>query len=249
MLRMKIASILAAFAVGITAISGCSGLSVKAGLASASSASVSQSETTVAATSAVAKETNKTEETSESSSSGKITPDTVKNKRSSLKINEYTCAIGTTYLGESENQAAMEVVLAEMGVDESLLKDPARLLDFGGSDLWMLCISDDVNILKVTVGEDENGKELFKAEKGNIPDYLFIRCFSSGEMSSCTVYAEGEVSGYTIYYPVMIGGQIVIPNGGGVLNQSEGYETYIDVDDPGETDNSDSTDNTEEEEP
>ena len=247
MFRMKILAVIAAFAVGMTAVSGCSGLSVSAGLTSASSTTASQSETTAAATSATSRETVKTEETTESSAAAAVSADTVKAKRAALKTAEYTCAFGTTYLGESENQAAMEVVLAELGVDESLLKDPSRLLDFGGSDIWMLCFSDDVKLLKVTVGEDENGKELFKAEKGDIPDYLFIRCFSSGEMASCTVYAEGEVSGITVYYPVMIGGQIVIPNGGGVLNQSEGYETYIDV--PGEAEDNENNENKEEEEP
>ena len=249
MFRMKILAVIAAFAVGMTAVSGCSGSSVRAGLTSITSTTASQSETTTSVTSAASRQTDKTEETAETSASAAVTEDTVKTKRAALKTAEYTCAFGTTYLGEIENQAAMEVVLAELGVDESLLKDPSRLLDFGGSDIWMLCFSDDVKSLKVTVGEDENGngKELFKAEKGSIPDYLFIRCFSSGEMASCTVYAEGEVSGITVYYPVMIGGQIVIPNGGGVLNQSEGYETYIDV--PGETDDTDNTDNKEEEEP
>ena len=247
MFRMKILAVIAAFAVGMTAVSGCSGLSVSAGLTSASSTTASQSETTAAATSATSRETVKTEETTESSAAAAVSADTVKAKRAALKTAEYTCALGTTYLGESENQAAMEVVLAELGVDESLLKDPSRLLDFGGSDIWMLCFSDDVKLLKVTVGEDENGKELFKAEKGDIPDYLFIRCFSSGEMASCTVYAEGDVSGITVYYPVMIGGQIVIPNGGGVLNQSEGYETYIDV--PGEAEDNENNENKEEEEP
>lgn len=218
-----------AAAVGTAAVSGCSGLSAKAAVTSASTTFASQSETTAASASETSGETKQSAETSESKTVVKISKDTVSKKRTELMKGEYICGIGTSYLGESENQAAMEVVLAEMGVDEELLKDTSRFIDCGGSDLWLLCISDDVVSFKITVGEDEDGKELFKAEKGNIPDYIFIRCFASGEMSSCTVTAEGKESGHLVYYPIMIGEQIPIPNGGGVLNQSEGYETYIDV--------------------
>jgi hypothetical protein len=55
---------------------------------------------------------------------------------------------------------------------------------------------------------------------------------------------EGEKTGETTYFPIMIGDQIVVPNGGTVINQSEGYETYIDV--PNEAADSEET---EEEEP
>ena len=236
---------MAAVSVGMTAICGCAGVKAASGLTAAASTKPSVSETTAAAvTSKATSETKQTEGTAESNSGVKYSAETVKSKKAALKGGEYDYACGITYLGESENQATMDVVLAELGVSEELLKDSSRFIDCGGSDIWMLCISDDINSLKVTLGEDEDGKELYKAEKGSIPDYIFIRCFSSGEMASCTVKMEGAKTGETTYFPIMIGDEIVIPNGGTVLNQSEGYDTYIDV--PGETDNSEGT---EEEEP
>ena len=246
MLKTKISGILMSVAVGVTALSGCAGLPVNAGLTSASSSAVltSESETTAAVTSEATGETKQTVEPSENEATEPITKETIKAKIAALKTGEHTFALGVTYLGESENQAVMEVVLAEMGVDEELLKDTSRFIDCSGSDLWLICISDDVNALKVTVGEDENGNELYKAEKGKIPDYIFVRCFSSGEMSSCTVCAEGKVTGNTAYFPIMIAEQIVVPNGGTVVNQTKGYETYIDV--PGEPDDSNEPENTDE---
>ena len=45
-------------------------------------------------------------------------------------------AIGTTYLGESENAAALEVVLAQMGVSEDLIgSDSTHIIDCGGTDI------------------------------------------------------------------------------------------------------------------
>lgn len=240
MFRLKILAVAAAFSVGMTAFCGCTGIKVPSGLTAAASTNPSVSETTTtAAISASSKATKQSEETSESSSGVKYSADTIKAKRAALKGGEYDYACGITYLGESENQAAMEVVLTELGVSEDLLKDSTRFIDCGGSDLWLICISDDIDNLKITMGEDENGKELYKAAKGSIPEYIFIRCFSSGEMASCTVFMEGEKTGDTTYFPIMIGEQIVIPNGGTVINQSEGYETYIDV--PGEAAESEET--------
>ncbi len=245
MFKLRLIALIAAFSAGMSAFCGCTGIQVPAGLSAAASTNASVSETTTtAATSAAKSEAKQTEETTAGAAAVKIGADTVKTKRAALKGGEYDYACGITYLGESENQAAMEVVLAELGVSEELLKDSPRFIDCGGSDLWLICISDDIDNLKVTMGEDENGKELYKASKGSIPEYIFIRCFSSGEMASCTVFMEGEKTGETTYFPIMIGDQIVVPNGGTVINQSEGYETYIDV--PNEAADSEET---EEEEP
>lgn len=246
MFRLRFIAIIAAFSAGMSAFCGCTGIQVPAGLSAAASTNATVSETTTAAsTSSVSRETKQTEETTAGAAEVKIGADTIKTKRAALKGGEYDYACGITYLGESENQAAMEVVLTELGVSEDLLKDQTRFIDCGGSDLWLICISDDIDTLKVTMGEDENGKELYMAAKGSIPEYIFIRCFSSGEMASCTVFMEGEKTGETTYFPIMIGDQIVVPNGGTVINQSEGYETYIDVPNEAAAD----SEETEEEEP
>lgn len=248
-LKIKAFAALIAITVSSAALSGCTGLPISAAasgsmtqmtsapVTEASETSAEQSETGTEGTSASSPETKATE----SRSSATFTAETVKTKTAALKSGQGTVAIGTTYFGESENEAALEVVLAQLGVDEELLKDTGRLIDCGGTDIWFLCFSDDITSVKVLLGDDENGKEMYSASN---PGYIFIRGFSSGEVPPCTVLTEGRETGKTTYYPYLIGGDIVIPGSGTVLNQSDGYNSYVDV--PEETDDNNET---EEEEP
>ena len=238
---IKLTAAIAVLSVGAAVLSGCSGFQVPSGLTAAATTSASQTETTSESTAAAPTKTSGagTSET-EKKSEATFTSETINEKKKALAGTEY--AAGTTYLGESGNQAALEVVLAELGVDEKVIaSDTTRLIDCGGTDIWFICFSDDVTSVKVVLGDEEDGKELYKAEN---PGYIFIRCFSSGEIPSCTVIITGLKTGYTTYFPYLIGGDIVLPNGGTVMNQTEGMDSYIDV--PDETNNSDET---EEEEP
>lgn len=247
--KIKAFAALTAMMVSTASLSGCTGLPIPAGTYDAgtqvtAATTIESSETTAvqstadtAATSASSSENKPTE----SRSSAVFSAETVKAKTTALKNEQSAVAIGTTYFGECENEAVLEVVLAELGVDEELLKDTSRLIDCGGTDIWFLCFSDDVTSVKVLLGDDENGKEMYSAAN---PGYIFIRGFSSGEVPPCTVLTEGKETGKTTYYPYLIGGDIVIPGSGTVLNQSDGYNSYVDV--PEETDESNDT---EEEEP
>ena len=237
----KILSAVAGLSIGAAVLSGCSGFQVPEGLTAAATTSVSQTETTAESTAAASSKPSATDASEQQKQTeASFTADTVNAKIKSLEGTAY--AAGTTYLGESENQAALEVVLTELGVDEKVYAaDPSRLIDCGGSDIWFICFSDDVTSVKVVLGDEEDGKELYKAEN---PGYIFIRCYSSGEVPSCTVIISGRKTGYTVFFPYIIGGDIVLPNGGTVMNQTEGMDSYIDI--PDETDNSDET---EEEEP
>ena len=238
---IKLTAAIAALSVGAAVFSGCSGFQVPSGLTAAASTTSSQTETTVESTTAAPTKTSgaATSET-EKKTEATFTSETVNEKKKALAGTEY--AAGTTYLGESGNQAALEVVLAELGVDEKVTaSDTTRLIDCGGTDIWFICFSDDVTSVKVVLGDEEDGKELYKAEN---PGYIFIRCFSSGEIPSCTVIINGQKTGHTTYFPYLIGGDIVLPNGGTVMNQTEGMDSYIDI--PVETNSSDET---EEEEP
>lgn len=239
--HLKLTAALTALAVGAAVLPGCSGLQVPSGLSAAATTSASQTETTVTSTSAAPSKASETAASAtEKQTESTFTTDTVNAKRKALEGNGY--AAGTTYLGESQNQAALEVVLTELGVDEKVTgSDASRLIDCGGTDVWFICFSDDVTSVKVVLGDEEDGKELYKADN---PGYIFIRCFSTGEVPSCTVIISGQKTGYTAYYPYIIGGDIVLPNGGTVMNQTEGMDSFIDI--PDETGNSEET---EEEEP
>lgn len=233
-----------ALTVSTAALSGCTGLPIPAGTSGtgtqaasapatvASETTVEQSAADTAGTTASSSETKATS----GKSSATFTAETIKTKTAALKGGKAAVAIGTTYFGESENEAAMEVVLAQLGVDEELLKDTGRLIDCGGTDIWFLCFSNDVTSVKVFMGDNEDGKEVYSASN---PGYVFIRGFSSGEVPPCTVLTEGKATGITIYFPFLIGGDIVIPGSGTVLNQSDGYNSYIDV--PEETDTTNET--------
>jgi len=231
----------AALSLGTAFISGCSALQAPSGLSAAASTSAKQTETTAVTTSEESTKATQTKvEETEKQSEASFTMDTVNEKKKDIEGTAY--AAGTTYLGESQNRAALEVVLAEFGVDEKVIgSDESRLIDCGGTDVWFICFNSDVTSVKVVLGDEEDGKELYKADN---PGYIFIRCYSMGEVPSCTVIVSGQKTGYTTYYPYLIGGDIVLPNGGTVMNQTEGVNSFIDV--PEETNNSDET---EEEEP
>ena len=231
--------LIAAFAVlSVSAafISGCSGMQVPSGLSAAASTSAKQSETTSeTSVSESSKATQAKTEATEKTVDTTFTQETVNEKKKDIEGTAY--AAGTTYLGESQNRAALEVVLAEFGVDEKVIgSDETHLIDCGGTDIWFICFSSDVTSVKVVLGDEEDGKELYKADN---PGYIFIRCYSMGEVPSCTVIITGQKTGYTTYYPYLIGGDIVLPNGGTVMNQTEGVGSFIDV--PDETNNSDET--------
>ena len=240
-LKLRSTAALAAFAVGMTVISGCSGIKTPSGLTAKAVASSSAYETTTAATAESTGETTQSKQsTEETKTDATFTKDTFNAKKAELIKSGN--AVGVTYLGESENAATLEVVLSQMGVSEDLTgADASRLIDCGGTDIWFLCFSDDVTSVRIILGDEEDGPELLKTEN---PGYVFIRCVGSGEVPACTVITEGKNTGYTIYYPFMIGGQILLPNGGGVLNQSEGIESFID-----EYDGTDNSETTEEEMP
>lgn len=236
----KATAALTVLALGASVITGCSGVQVPSGLtAAASNPTTTVTETTAVSSAASSKETGTGNAETAKAPEVTFTADTVAAKKKALEGNAY--AAGTTYLGESENQAALEVVLAELGVAENVYNaDPSRLIDCGGTDIWFLCFSDDVTSVRVVLGDEEDGKELYKADN---PGYIFIRCYSTGEIPSCTVLITAKQS-YTNYFPFLIGGDIVLPNGGTVMNQTEGMNSFIDI--PEETNNSDET---EEEEP
>ena len=226
MFKVKMTAALAAFAVGMTVFSGCSNFQTPSGLtAMAASTSEKQETTATSATAASKAETSQTKSTfEEQKTEATFTKDTFNAKKA--EVNKTANSIGTTYLGESENAAAFEVVLAQMGVSEDLTEsDPARLIDCGGTDIWFLCFGDNVTNVTVILGDEEGGPELYKAEN---PGYIFIRCVGSGEVPACTVKVTTNGSDPITYYPFMIGGQILLPNKGGVLNQSEGIESFID---------------------
>lgn len=238
--KVSILAFMAAFAV-IAPFSGCKAGQVPSGLTAKALPSVSSSQTVTENSSAV---TSEKEETAVSSVQKRtdvtFNADTYKEKKKAIKGDTY--AIGTTYLGESQNEAALEVVLAELGVDEEFLKaNPDRFVDCGGSDIWFLCFNDDVTSVSVVLGDEDDGKELFKSDN---PGFIFIRCVSSGEIPACTVIVDGAKTGHTDYYPFMVGDQILLPNGGTVLNQSDGIDSYID-----EFDGTENSEKTEEEEP
>lgn len=242
-LKIRIMASAALFAVCMAALSGCSGISVPSGLTAAVSTKASESASAPEETTSQAP--TKAAETSESaveskSSAAKFTSDTVKAKLSALKASGKSA--GTMFLGDSENEAVLDVVLAELGVDEELLKDNAeRLVDCGGNDLWFLCFNDDVTNVTVYTGDDDKGQVLFTGEN---PGFIFIRCFSTGEVPSCNVRFTSTKTGNTTYYPFIVGDEIMLPNKNNVANMSEGIDSFIDV--PEETDNTDNTDNTEE---
>ena len=237
MFRFKERLVAAVTAASVIAVfSGCSGMKVPSGLTAYASSPSERTEAASESTQASTDVTTVSNETKASSESRKtettFTMDSYKAKRAAVNGTEY--AIGTTYLGESENEAALEVVLAQMGISEELIgTDGKHLIDCGGNDIWFLCFSEDVTSVSVVLGDEEDGQELFKSDN---PGYVFIRCVASGEVPACTVKVTGTKTGYTAYYPFMIGDKILLPNGGTVLNQSEGIDTFIDVDD--NTDNS-----------
>ena len=240
-LKINMMAATALFAVCMTAFSGCSGIKAPSGLTAAASPSVSQTEKTKETTASEKQETSQTK-ASETAPKADVTftMETFNAKKAAVNGTGY--AIGTTYLGESTNEAALEVVLPEMGIDEELLKsDTTNLIDCGGTDIWFLCFNEDVTSVSVVMGDEEDGEEIYKSDN---PGYIFIRCVSAGEVPACTVKVNGTKTGYTAYYPFMIAGQILLPNGGTVLNQSEGYESFID-----EIDDTDNSEGTEEEEP
>lgn len=238
--KISLLALMASFAA-ISQFSGCSAGKVASGLTAKASPSVSETQTAATASSAVTSETDETASTSvQKQAEVTFTADTYKGKKAAIKGDTY--AIGTTYLGESQNEAALEVVLAELGVDEEFLKaNPDRLVDCGGTDIWFLCFNDDVTRVSVIMGDEDDGNEIFKSEN---PGFIFIRCVSSGEIPACTVTVDGAKTGHTVYYPFMVGDQILLPNGGTVLNQSEGIDSYID-----EYDGTNNTEETEEEAP
>ena len=226
-LKVKTIAAIAAFAVSIASMCGCAQIQTSGISATSSSTAATQNET---ASESSTKATSQTslEETDTTSGQKEITftRDICNAKLKALEGTSY--AIGTTYLGELENEAALEVVLAQMGVDEELFRaNPERVIDCGGTEIWFLCFNSDVTKVSVVMGDDENGQELYKL--GN-PDYIFIRCVSSGEIPACTVVVDGPKTGHTAYYPYMIEEQILLPNGGTVLNQTEGIEGYVDID-------------------
>lgn len=239
--KLKMTAVLAALAVSMTSAAGCSQLGTTSGLTAKVASSSEAGETTASSAISESKaETSQTKQTSEEKTDATFTKETFNAKKAEL--GKTPNAIGTTYLGESENAAALEVVLAQMGVSEDLIgSDSTHIIDCGGTDIWFLCFSDDVTGVRVILGDELDGPELFKGEN---PGYLFIRCVGSGEVPACTVETTGTNSGVTIYYPFMIGDQILLPNGGGVLNQSEGIESFTD-----EYDGTDNSENTEEEMP
>lgn len=238
--KAKTLVLTAAFAV-TAAFSGCKAGNIPSGLTANAKPSSASSQTTADVTSATISETQQTKSTSgDNRPSVDFNAETYKTKKEAIKGDTY--AIGTTYLGESQNEAALEVVLVEMGVDESFLKEnPDRLVDCGGTDIWFLCFNEDVTGVTVVVGDEDDGKPIFKA--GN-PGFIFIRCESSGEVPACTVIVDGAKTGHTEYFPFMVADQILLPNGGTVMNQSEGIETFID-----DVDDSNTSEGTEEEEP
>lgn len=229
-LKVKTIAVFAAFAVSMAAMCGCAQIQTSGISATSSSVAPTQSESSSENTTKATSEASQ-EQTDATSGQKEITftRDICNTKLKALEGTSY--AIGTTYLGELENEAALEVVLAQMGVDEELFRsNPERVIDCGGTEIWFLCFNSDVTKVSIVMGDDENGQELYKL--GN-PDYIFIRCVSSGEIPACTVVVDGPKTGHTAYYPYMIEEQILLPNGGTVLNQTEGIEGYID---DGETD-------------
>ena len=237
MIKAKITAALAAFAVSMTVFSGCSNFQTPSGLTAMAASSTAQQTTTTSEASERKAETSQTKSTfEEQKTEATFTADTYNAKKA--EVNKTSNSIGTTYLGESENAAAFEVVLAQMGVSEDLTEsDPARLIDCGGTDIWFLCFGDNVTNVTVVLGDEADGPELYKADN---PGYIFIRCVGSGEVPACTVKVTTTGTDPITYYPFMIGGQILLPNKGGVLNQSEGIESFIDEYDG--TDNSETTD-------
>lgn len=227
---------LTVLALGASVLTGCSGVQIPSGLsAAASNPTTTAVETTAAVMPSSAKASgNSTSETAKTSDST-FTADTVTAKKKALEGTSYSA--GTTYLAESENQAALEVVLSELGVAENVYNaDASRLVDCGGTDIWFICFGDDVTSVRVVLGDEEDGKELYKADN---PGYIFIRCFSTGEIPSCTVLITSQKTGETKYHPFLIGGDIVLPGNNAVMNQSEDMNSFIDV--PEETNNSDET--------
>jgi hypothetical protein len=222
--KTKTLALTAAFAV-VTAFSGCKAGRIPSGLTANATPSSSAAQTTAEASSAASPETQQTKASSEDSKLEEtFNADSYNKKREAIKGNTY--AIGTTYLGESQNEAALEVVLAEMGVDEGFLKsNPGGLVDCGGTDIWFLCFNEEVTSVTVVMGDEDDGKEIFKSAN---PGFIFIRCVSAGEVPACTVIVDGPKTGHTAYYPFMVADQILLPNGGTVLNQSEGIDSYID---------------------
>ena len=237
MSKIKITAALAAFAVSMTVFSGCSNFQTPSGLTAMAASTTAQQTTTSSETTKSKSETSQTKSTfEEQKTEATFTRDTYNAKKA--EVNKTANSIGTTYLGESENAAAFEVVLAQMGVSEDLTEsDPNLLIDCGGTDIWFLCFGDNVTNVTVLLGDEADGKELFMS--GN-PGYLFIRCVGSGEVPACTVKVTTNGSDPITYYPFMIGGEILLPNKGGVLNQSEGIDSFIDEYDG--TDNGETTD-------
>ena len=239
-LRIKTLAAMAALAVSMSAVSGCAAVQASGISATSSSVATKQETVTETTASAAPKVTSETTETEAGKTEISFTKETFNSKKKAVEGTDY--ALGTTYLGELDNDAAMEVVLAQMGVDEDIFKsNPEKLIDCGGNEIWFLCFNSDVTSVKVVMGDEEDGQELYKAEN---PGYLFIRCVSSGEIPACTVIVDGPKTGHTAYYPYMIEDQILLPNGGTVLNQSEGIEGYTD-----DNNNTDNSEETEEEEP
>jgi len=238
--KIKTIAAFAALTVGMTGLAGCNAVHASGISAVPSSAATSQ-ETTVESTSqATAKASQSQTEATQSQAENSFNMDVVNAKKKAVEGTAY--ALGTTYLGELANDAAMEVVLAQMGVDEALFKsNPEKLIDCGGTEIWFLVFNSDVTSVRVVMGDEEDGQELYKAEN---PGYIFIRCVSSGEIPACTVIVDGPKTGHTAYYPYMIEDQILLPNGGTVLNQSEGIEGYTD-----DNNNTNNSEETEEEEP
>ena len=233
-LKVQTIAVIAAFAVCIAAVYGCAQIQTS-GISATSSSATTQGVTAAESTSKASSQSSQ-DQTDATSGNQQVTftREICDAKIKALEGTPY--AIGTTYLGELENDAALEVVLVQMGVDEELFKsNPERVIDCGGNEIWFLCFNSDVTKVSVVMGDDENGQELYKL--GN-PDYVFIRCVSSGEIPACTVVVDGPKTGHTAYYPFMIADQILLPNGGTVLNQTEGMEGYIDTDD---TDKSEET--------
>ena len=239
-LRIKTLAAMAALTVSMASVSGCMAVQASGISATSSSAATKQETVTETTASAAPKATSATTETEAGQNEITFTIETINAKKKALEGSNY--AAGTTYIGESQNQAAMEVVLAELGVDESVINSATtRMIDCGGTDIWFICFSDDVTSVEVVLGDEIGGKELYKADN---PGYIFIRCFSTGEIPPCTVLITGRTTGQTAYFPFFIGGDIVLPNGGTVMNQTKDINSFIDI--PEETDNSEET---EEEEP
>jgi len=237
-IKIKTLAAIAALAVSMTAVSGCASVQASGISATVSSAATKQETVTASTAKAAPKATSATTETEAGKTEITFTMDTFNSKKKAVEGTAY--ALGTTYLGELDNAAAMEVVLTQMGVDEELFKsNPEKLIDCGGTEIWFLCFNSDVTSVKVVMGDEEDGQELFKSDN---PGYLFIRCVSSGEIPACTVVTDGPKTGHTAYFPFMIEDQILLPNGGTVLNQTEGIEGFID-----DYENPDTSNETEEE--